>query len=586
MSRQGTNRRAVGWTARLALSLASAVAAGLGSADSRAQDAAPAGAARPAPLVFSNPPEAAPGTAVVGGPEVTAPAGPVLPPEIQVVRFQGPAGVKVEVLGPNPEPVPVGDGHGLLTVGMKVGTAYRLRLSDLPDRPGAEIYPVIEVVGHLHRPQGIDPGKYPIRVVFGDADFEEVADRGRLVTQVIYLEDPAQALPISLPKDEIPVVSLNASEEPLRVAAALGRVIAIVRMGGRRPTAEDNGFGAYGVVGPGAGGPCPFAQGEGVRCPVPCGPVCGTPPPPGRSWIPKDEFLCDGGDHGDPARFAGDGGLSGIDPKDAVIRFDDGRRARVLPTNVVCVYAPRFSEVRTSVGPNESLTVTSIAASRFVEKEASESGRQGPKRMTQNQGAEAARNRSRASGLGSRTRAGVHGNLQNAVAYENAAHLAGKVTAQRTELAKIREKAAGMKERVKFQGIKTAESAVITGITEGAGQTVMSWTPRETVGVETPPNRPGLAVIKRVSAGEAEAGDTLTYVIQYRNMGNTPIHDVTVVDSLLPRLGYVKGSALGPKGTAFTSDENRAGSTELRWVLPAAVPPGVEGHVSFQAVVR
>ena len=90
-------------------------------------------------------------------------------------------------------------------------------------------------------------------------------DRGRLVTQVIYLEDPAQALPISLPKDEIPVVSLNPSEDPLRVAAALGRVVAIVRMGGRRPTADDMGFGGYGVVGPGAGGPCPFAQGEGVR---------------------------------------------------------------------------------------------------------------------------------------------------------------------------------------------------------------------------------------------------------------------------------------------------------------------------------
>jgi hypothetical protein len=69
-------------------------------------------------------------------------------------------------------------------------------------------------------------------------------------------------------------------------------------------------------------------------------------------------------------------------------------------------------------------------------------------------------------------------------------------------------------------------------------------------------------------------------------MGNTPIRDVTVFDSLLPRLAYVKGSARGPKGTAFSSEENRVGSTELKWVLPAAVPPGVEGHVSFQAVVR
>jgi uncharacterized repeat protein (TIGR01451 family) len=527
----------------------------------------------------------APGLAAVGAPVVVN-TSPSLPIDTQVVRFQGPEGVRVEVLGPQPESAPVGDGKGLLTVGLKVGTPYRLRVTNLPDRPGAEVYPVIEIVGHLHRPPGIDPGKYPIRVVFTHSDFEDVADRGRLVTQVIYLEDPDQALPITLPKDEIPVVSLNASEEPLRVATALGRVMAIVRTGGRHPTADDPGFGAYGVVGPGVGSPCPFTQAEGARCTVPCGPVCGTPPPPGRTWLPKDEYLCDGGDHGEAAHFGGNGGLRGIDPRDAVIRFDDGRRVRALPTNTVCIYAPRFAEVRVSIGPNENLTVAAAVGAKYVEKEASESGRQGPKRMTQNLGAEAALHRARASGLGSRTHAGVHSDLSGVLAYDNAAHLAGKVTVQGAELAKLRLKAAGMKERVKFAGINTAESAVITGVTEGAGQTVMTWTPRETVGVETPPNRPGMAVIKRVSVGEAEAGDTVTFVIQYRNMGNTPIREVTVVDSLLPRLGYVKGSAKGPKGTVFTAEENRAGSSELKWVLPTPLAPGAEGHVSFEAVVR
>jgi uncharacterized repeat protein (TIGR01451 family) len=104
--------------------------------------------------------------------------------------------------------------------------------------------------------------------------------------------------------------------------------------------------------------------------------------------------------------------------------------------------------------------------------------------------------------------------------------------------------------------------------------------------VETPPNRPGLAVIKRVSASEAEPGDTLTFVIFYRNMGNTPIHSVTIADSLMPRLEYLKGTSRGPEGTAFTTAVNRVGSTELRWTLPGTIPPGVSGHVSFQAIVR
>ncbi len=250
MSRHGSIRSADGWKARLALMLA--MVAALETAQARAQQPTPASAANPG---------------APAGPEVAGAvaSGPVLPANIQVVRFHGPEGVRVDVLGPNPEPVPVGDGHGLLTVGLKVGTAYRLRVSNLPDRPGAELFPVIEVVGHLHRPPGIDPGKYPIRVVFGNLDFEDVTDHGRLVTQVIYLEDPEQALPITLPKDEIPVVSLNPTEEPLRVAAALGRVMAIVRMGARQPTADDPGFGSYGVVGPGVGSPCPFTQPDSTR---------------------------------------------------------------------------------------------------------------------------------------------------------------------------------------------------------------------------------------------------------------------------------------------------------------------------------
>jgi uncharacterized repeat protein (TIGR01451 family) len=410
-------------------------------------------------------------------------------------------------------------------------------------------------------------------------------DKGRLVTQVIYLEDPDQALPIALPKDQIPLVTLSPVEDPLRVGAALGRVMAIVRMGGRKPMPDEPADGIF-MGGPGAGGPCPFVGPEGGACPVACGPVRGTPPPPGRPWMPRDEFLCDGGDHGEAVHFGGDGGLQGIDPRDAVIRFDDGKRPRALPTNVVCLYAPRFAEVRTSVGPNETLKIEGPVRTKFLEKQAMEAGKQGPKRLTQNQAAEAARHRARASGLASRIRPGVHSELRVLSGYDNSTHIAGFRLRQKPELARDREKAALLRERLNALGIKTAESAVVTGVVEGPGQMVMTWTPRETVGVETPPNKPGLAVIKRVSAGEAEAGDTLTFVIQFRNMGNTPIKSVAIVDSLLPRLDYVPNSAKGPAGTVFTAGENKVGSTELRWEIPGAVPPGAEGYVEFQAVVR
>ncbi|MGC1720739.1 MAG: hypothetical protein WA746_17305, partial [Isosphaeraceae bacterium] len=93
-----------------------------------------------------------------------------------------------------------------------------------------------------------------------------------------------------------------------------------------------------------------------------------------------------------------------------------------------------------------------------------------------------------------------------------------------------------IKEKIRLGGIKSVESTVMTGLVEGPGQTVMSWQPHEMKGVETPPRRPGMAIIKRVSAAEAEPGDTLTFTITYRNMGNTTIRAASGVDSLLPRL--------------------------------------------------
>jgi uncharacterized repeat protein (TIGR01451 family) len=545
------------------------------------------------------PPGPGAGAAVTGPiltPEGHGPEGePALDPSIQIVRFSGPAGLLAEVLAPTPAPVHAGDGRGILTAGLQRGVGYRLRLSNITERPGAELFPVIEVVGHLHRPANIDPAKYPIRVVFSEQELWDVVDRGRLVTKIIYLEDPEQAIPLKLPKDQIPLVTINPSEDPLRVAQALGRVMAIVRIGGRRPSDEEIQAGETGDVGLDAVASigrtrCPFSSPEGEPCSQPCGPVCGSPPPPGRPWLPRDEYLCDGGDQGAPAGIGGDGNLRGIDPRDAVMRFDigldDRRQGRVLPTNRVCVYAPRFAEVRISTGTNEAVEVHGPSLNRATDKYALAESRAYSRRLVQKQAAELARERRRPQDLDGRVFAGESSKLQEVDSYHNTQQARIASQKQPAEIARNRMKPAQYKERLRLDGIKTAESPVMTGVIEGASQSVMSWQPHVMTGVETPPNRPGMAIIKRVSALEAEPGDTLTFVITYRNMGNTPIRSASIVDSLLPRLEYVKGSAKGPKGTNFTSGENRVGSTELKWEIPGVIAPGATGAVSFEAEVR
>ena len=585
MSRTGWNRRVAGWPARLALPLGVAIAAGLGSSPSNARAQEPAA---PSPAPVSTPaPE--PTGLPIGSPEGAAAIAPTppmaeIPRDVQVVRFQGPEGMKVEVLGPAPEPVSLGDGQGLATFGMKVGLSYKLRVYDLPNRPGVEVFPVVDIVGHVHRPTGIDPSKYPIRIVIRPDDLDDVAGRNLMVTQVIYLEDPDLAVPLRLAKDDPPHVTLSPAEQPFQVARALGRVMAIVRLGGRQPTPEEvNAPSGLGLPNT----PCPFVDPAGDKpCQLPCGPASGTPPPPGRPWLPRDEYLCDGGDRGEPVHFGGDGGLAGLDPRDAVVRFNAGDRPRVLPTNVVCVYAPRFASVRVAVGASENLSSLHVSSAELLQRMELAAGRQGTLKLAKAQVAGENRLRLKATGIQTRVYAGEVGEIRVLGGFDSSLNVASHQLIQGVDRKTQIVGAKGFRQRVKLDGLKSAEGPVATGIVEGASQAVMSWPPRDVTGVEVPPRKPGLAVIKRVDAAEAEPGDTLTYTIQYRNMGNTPIRAVSIVDSLLPRLEYVPNSAQGPAGTVFTFGENKAGALELRYDLPDAVAPGAEGSVTFKAILR
>ena len=227
-----------------------------------------------------------------------------------------------------------------------------------------------------------------------------MADNGRLVTQIVYLEDPDQALPISMPDEEIPMVTLDPSEEPLRVADALGRVMAIVRIGGRSPLpGEPIGLGDLGL----SAGPCPFQPSTTPgRCGVPvCPPLQPNRPP--TPIFPGDEYLCDGGDHGSAGGIGADGRIIGIEPRDAMVRFNPGAASRVLPTNTVCIYAPRFAAVRTSVGPNESRFVATPLHAERLQKMEQSSQRVPPLKVSKYETAEAVRVRERASGMRGRT---------------------------------------------------------------------------------------------------------------------------------------------------------------------------------------
>jgi hypothetical protein len=148
------------------------------------------------------------------------------------IRFVGPAGMRISWYAPR------SDGKAGFTSQYLEAPArynflqaciYRLKLSDIPNRPGVELYPTLEVV-----PANIKTATFlahsAVPVAFTEEDLEQVA-AGNFVVKVIYLPDPAfQDLAATGP-DEVVSSRLEPGVDPIVEAKRRGSILAIVRLG-------------------------------------------------------------------------------------------------------------------------------------------------------------------------------------------------------------------------------------------------------------------------------------------------------------------------------------------------------------------
>jgi hypothetical protein len=157
----------------------------------------------------------------------------------QPVRIRAPKGARISLAEEGGFGMPQADS---LLAGMQIGGVYRFRMTEFGSEPGQEVFPTVEVIDRLYPPAGLAL-RYPIPVEL-TAEELELAARGNFVTRVIYLEDPNQSLPTSQKDGEQPWAEAPQGADPLVVADELGRPVAILRIGGRVPTANDPGCGA------------------------------------------------------------------------------------------------------------------------------------------------------------------------------------------------------------------------------------------------------------------------------------------------------------------------------------------------------
>lgn len=127
------------------------------------------------------------------------------------------------------------------TVATSVGPIYQVRMRGEFRTVEFDLYPSLEIVSCLNPPSDLQL-RFPVLVAISEDDIEQ-ALAGRLVTKVVYVENPETALPYrQLCNGQQAFFDVSDREDVLKTAQRLGRPIAILRLGTRQPSAEEMSY--------------------------------------------------------------------------------------------------------------------------------------------------------------------------------------------------------------------------------------------------------------------------------------------------------------------------------------------------------
>jgi uncharacterized repeat protein (TIGR01451 family) len=484
-----------------------------------------------------------------------------------------------------------------LLAGAAIGSVYRFSVADIPNYPNVEIFPTVELIDRLYPPPGLAL-RYPIPIELTLEELE-LAAGGAFVTRVIYIEDPHQALPVNQNRDaDQPWFEAATGDDPLVAADRFGRPVAILRIGGRVPSATgEPGAWPQGVPPLTMFDPSQVPNADEVigwsaeatiitdTDPAICG-ACGPVVDANAALVgPGDEYLCDGGDFYSPAGVRADWRVEGLEQEDAIAHYDtvDGRVV-VTPSNRVCIYAPRFAAVRRVV--NVMAHEQPLFVNAFLEEES-------PARADESQP--------------------VASSLQRHAVVVNRAERPATLFRQRQQAGGLERLLATMDvfdslaAYANLQIIRTGEvSNAERPLVERAAQAAVTLTgvqaPQVVFGAKAAhemagvrqvgiiyqtdePHSPLLRLLKLASRGHALPGEEVEFTLRFDNVGDQVIGNVTIVDNLSTRFEYVAETAQSSVDANFVTEVND-GSLILRWEITNPVEPGEGGVLRFRVRVR
>ncbi len=301
-----------------------------------------------------------------------------------------------------------------------------------------------------------------------------------------------------------------------------------------------------------------------------------------------DEYLCDGGDRALPVHYD-QFSRNGLDTEDTVAEFTDHTgKQRVRASNRVCVYAPRFSTVRTISRPHEGMNLDESARVGHSVGTDQMHTRLKPSLHVKNEMSGRVRVRSRASGLESEQLQGNVSNVKRLAVHEKLLNVYqdlnfvqfGKLETRDAARLNYGIQASLIWTREEYPVIAAKTEIAMTGTYEAHAATIVGIDDKKS-------DQPGnLRLVKLADKQSAQPGDVVEFTLRYDNQGANTVQHVRIVDNLTPRLAYVEDSATSDRDGRLVVHDNGEGSLVLVWELTHPLPPQTGGVVSFKARVR
>jgi uncharacterized repeat protein (TIGR01451 family) len=301
--------------------------------------------------------------------------------------------------------------------------------------------------------------------------------------------------------------------------------------------------------------------------------------------LDPQEYLFDGGDREPIVRVRKDDSLSGLDPEDTVIQYvtEDGK-SNVESGCRVAIYAPRFASVRKKTSVIESGIAQRLQATtrpdgpgQFIEQLPSRNVTQPLKSIQRNdvRVVEAVRDRNLTTPAEM-----VLPMLEISDAFKPYEDLAlikrGDLrSTDPARLAKAIAAARAWSNVDELQVIVDGQEAI---------EVSSALNTQELRIYETKGAR--IRLCKVASEQMANPGDIISFTIRFDNVGEQPLRNLVITDSLTPRLEYVADSQKSSIDADFSSKPNVVGSEILRWELKSGIKPGDGGVIRFDCKVR